>query len=210
MQKTAIIFGATGLTGSLVLEELLSNEQYSTLKLFSRKSCGIKHPKIQESIGDLFDLDMFQEEFTGDEVYICIGTTKKKTPDRSLYRKIDVGIPVAIANLCKRNGIPKLAVVSAIGANPKSSIPYNKFKGEMEEAILSLGIDYTYILRPSLIIGDRNEFRTGEKFSAVLFRIIKFLLPKKYRAVSARAIAAKMIALCNSSEPSKIIESSEI
>ncbi len=91
MQKTAIIFGATGLTGSLVLEQLLADENYTTIKLFSRKASGISHPKVKEYNGDLLSLETFKEEMTGDEVYICIGTTKKKTPDHEQYRKIDLG-----------------------------------------------------------------------------------------------------------------------
>ena len=105
MQKTAIIFGATGLTGSLVLEQLLSDENYISVKLFSRSSSNASHPKVKEYIGDLLNLDTFKEEMTGDEVYICIGTTKKKTPNKEQYRKIDLGIPSSIAMICKKNGV---------------------------------------------------------------------------------------------------------
>lgn len=210
MQKTAIILGATGLTGSLLLEQLLTDTNYSTIKLFSRSPSGISHPKVKEYIGDLLHLETFTEDLTGDEIYICIGTTKKKTPDTNLYRKIDLGIPSQAASICKANGVLKLAVVSAIGANSKSSISYNKIKGEMEESVMGAKIEYTYILRPSFITGNRQEQRTAEKIGVAVFKFFKFLIPKKYRAVEAKAIAAKMIELCNSNEPSRIIESSEI
>ena len=210
MQKTAIIFGATGLTGSLVLEQLLTDENYTTIKLFSRKESGISHPKVKEYIGDLLNLESFTEDMIGDEVYICIGTTKKKTPDHEQYRKIDLGIPTQAAEICKANGISKIAVVSAIGANAQSSIPYNKIKGEMENAVMGANIECTYILRPSFIAGNRQEHRVGEKIGIAVFKVLKLLIPKKYRAVEAKAIAAKMIALCNSNEPSKTIESNNI
>jgi len=210
MQKTAILLGATGLTGSLVLEQLLSNADYGTIKLFSRKSTGIFHPKVKEYIGDLLFLESFKEDITGDELYICIGTTKKKTPNHQQYRTIDLGIPEKAVEICKNNGISKVAVVSAIGANAKSSIAYNKIKGEMEHAVLSANIEHTYILRPSFIAGKRKEKRTGEELGVAVFKCFKFLIPKKYRAVEARDIAAKMIALCNSNAPSKIIESNDI
>ena len=210
MQKTALIFGATGLTGSLVLEQLLSNDSYTAIKLFSRKVSGDSHPKVTEYIGDLLNLETFKNDMVGDEVYICIGTTKKKTPDHEQYREIDLGIPSSVAAICKANGVSKLAVVSAIGANTKSAVPYNKIKGEMEEAVSNIGIDFTYILRPSFIAGNRKEHRTGEKMGVAIFKFLKFLIPKKYRAVEAKAIAAKMIALCNSNEPSRILESNEI
>lgn len=210
MQKTAIIFGATGLTGSLVLKQLLADENYTTIKLFSRKESGVSHPKVIEYIGDLLSLETFTEDMTGDEIYICIGTTKKKTPDHEQYRKIDLGIPTQAAEICKTNGVSKLAVVSAIGANAQSSIPYNKIKGEMENAVMSANIEYTYILRPSFIAGNRQEHRAGEKIGIAVFKVLKLLIPKKYRAVEAKAIAAKMIDLCNSKEPSKTIESNDI
>lgn len=211
--KSAIILGATGLTGSLVLEQLLENDSYSKIKLFSRSSCGVEHSKIEEHLGDLFELDQFKDQFIADEVYVCVGTTKKKTPDRAIYRKIDVGIPVNTAKLAKENGIGKIAVVSAIGASVKSLIPYNRIKGEMEEQVLEVGVEQTFILRPSIIAGNRREHRSGEKFGLTVFKALRFLFfgPwKKYRAVEASAIAAKMIALCNSNKPTQFVESDEI
>jgi len=210
MQKIAILLGASGLTGSLVLEQLLLDSRYATIKLFSRTALGISHPKVEEYIGDLLSLADFKEDMTGDEVYICIGTTKKKTPNHEQYRKIDLGIPTQAAEICKANGVSKLAVVSAIGANVKSSVPYNKIKGEMEAAVLKANIEYTYILRPSFISGNRKEHRSGEKMGIAVFKCLKYVIPKKYRAVEAKNIAAKMIELCNSNEPSKILESNEI
>lgn len=210
MKKTAIILGATGLTGSLVLEQLIDNENYSTIKLFSRSSTGINHPKVKEYIGDLLEMETFKTELTGDEVYICIGTTKKKTPNQETYRKIDFGIPSKTASICKQNGVLKLAVVSALGANKNSSIAYNRFKGEMEQAILDTNIDQTFILRPSFISGNRQEHRAGEKFGIAIFNFLKVLLPKKYRAIDAKSIASKMIELCNSDKTSRILESNEI
>ena len=210
MEKIAIILGATGLTASLVLEQLLSDANYGTIKLFSRTPTGISHAKVKEYIGDLLFLESFKEDLTGDELYICIGTTKKKTPNHQQYRKIDLGIPEKAVEICKNNGISKVAVVSAIGANAKSSIAYNKIKGEMEHAVLAANIQYAYILRPSFIAGNRKEKRTGEELGVAVFKCFKFLIPKKYRAVKARSIAAKMIELCNSNAPSKIIESNDI
>ena len=180
------------------------------LNSFQEKNQGVSHPKVKEYIGDLLNLETFKEDMTGDEVYICIGTTKKKTPDHEQYRKIDLGIPAQAAEICKANGVAKLAVVSAIGANAQSSIPYNKIKGEMENAVMGANIEYTYILRPSFIAGNRQEQRAGEKIGVAVFKFLKLLIPKKYRAVEAKAIAAKMIDLCNSKEPSKTIESNDI
>lgn len=210
MQKTAIILGATGLTGSCVLEQLLANDDYSTVKLFSRKTSNVKHPKVKEFIGDMLQLEAFQNDFTGDEVYCCIGTTKKKTPDKEVYRTIDFGIPSTAARMAKANNIKSFAVVSAIGANSNSSVGYNRIKGDMEKAVMDAEIERTYIVRPSFIAGNRQEHRGGEKMGIAVFKFLKPLIPKKYRAVEANDIAQRMIQLCNSNEASKILESNEI
>jgi len=213
MSKTAIILGATGLTGSLVLEKLLANEAYGKIKLFSRKASGLDHPKLEEHVGDLLKLEQFEDVFTGDEVYCCIGTTKRKTPDQAKYRAIDFGIPASAAVIAKMNKIPVFAVVSALGANTKSSFFYNRTKGEMENAVMEAGIDRTYILRPSIISGNRIERRSGEKVSITLFKCLKPLFfgrMKRYRVIEAETIADCMIRLANSTEPSQIVESEEI
>lgn len=213
MPKTAIILGATGLTGSLVLKQLLADDRYDTIKLFSRSSCGIEHKKIQEFLGDLLEMEQFKSDFTGDEVYCCIGTTKKKTPDKELYRAIDFGIPASAAKLAKENEIKGFAVVSALGANSKSMIQYNRIKGDMEKAVKDCEIPSTYILQPSLIVGNRDEHRSGEGFAAGLFRFLRPIMVgplKKYRAVEAKDIASKMIEVLNSEMPSQTIQSDEI
>ncbi|MDZ7613621.1 MAG: hypothetical protein U5K51_07975 [Flavobacteriaceae bacterium] len=87
MEKTAILLGATGLTGSLLLDLLLEDARYKTIKVFTRKPLPFKHRKIVNFTGDLIPLENFQKDFTGDEVFCCIGTTAKKTPDKQLYRK---------------------------------------------------------------------------------------------------------------------------
>lgn len=213
MSKSAIILGATGLTGSLVLTELLSDNRYDRILLFSRCACGILNPKIEEHIVDVLHLEEAAPHFRADEVYCCIGTTKKKTPDKDLYRKIDIGIPASAARIASENGIKSFAVVSAIGADSKSSIAYNRIKGDMEQAVLDANIEQTYILRPSIISGDREEKRLGEKIGLFVFKLLKPLFfgkLKKYRAVEAITIARRMIELCNSNAESQIIESDSI
>jgi len=113
MAKTAIIIGATGLTGGLLLQGLLEDNRYQKIRLFSRKSCNIKHPKIEEHLVDLFELEKQQHLFIADEVFCCIGTTKAKTPNEEQYLKIDYAIPAALARLCRKMGIHTFLVISA-------------------------------------------------------------------------------------------------
>lgn len=198
MNKTAIILGASGLTGSILLELLLQDDQYSCVKVFSRKSIEKKDPKIKEFVGDLLQLENFANDFSGDVCFCCIGTTAKKTPDKEMYRKIDFGIPVAAAKLCAKNKIPTYMVISALGADAKSSIFYTRTKGEMEEAVLQESIPNAYLLEPSLIFGDRKESRIGEKIAIVLTKLFGFLLVgklKKYKGIEAENIAKAMFYL---------------
>lgn len=208
MKKTAIILGASGLTGGLLLEKLIVDDRYESIKLFSRSSIKGLPNKVKQYIGNLLELEQFKNDFTGDEVYCCIGTTAKKTPDKSLYRDIDYGIPVAAAKLAKANGINTFLVISAMGANKKSSVFYNRIKGEMEQEVLNQAIPRTSILRPSLIGGERNEQRLLEKIGLVVFKVIQplFIGPlKKYRIINADSIAQAMLNLANTTSNTDVI-----
>ena len=212
MKKTAIILGASGLTGGLLLEKLIVDGRYESIKLFSRSSIKGLPNKVKQYIGDLLELEQFKNDFTGDEVYCCIGTTAKKTPDKSLYRNIDYGTPVAAAKLAKANGINTFLVISAMGANKKSSVFYNRTKGEMEQEVLNQAIPRTSILRPSLIGGERNEQRLLEKIGLVVFKVIQplFIGPlKKYRIINADSIAQAMLNLANATSNTDVIITSD-
>ena len=198
MNKTAIILGASGLTGGILLQKLIEDSRYSTIKLFSRTRIEGLPKKVIQFIGNLLDF----------EVYCCIGTTAKKTPDKKLYKKIDYGIPVAAAKLAKENDIPTFLVISAMGANKASSVFYNRTKGEMEQDVLQQGIKNTSILRPALIGGERNERRVLEKIGIVVFKIIQplFIGPlKKYKIINAESIAQAMLNLANNTSNKEVI-----
>jgi uncharacterized protein YbjT (DUF2867 family) len=219
-KKSAIILGATGLTGGKLLEELLSDDRYHSIKLFTRSRVGITSPKIEEHLLDLFDIEAYTDKFKADEVYCCIGTTKSKTPNKEQYSAIDYGIPVTAAKLCQKNGIPTICIISALGADEKSTVFYNRVKGEMEEAVLSMKIPNTYLLQPSLIGGKRDENRLGERAAKLIFKVLEpFFIGglKKYKTISPDIIARCMIILANkgkmecrriaSNEIIKIVES---
>ncbi|MFC4095635.1 NAD(P)H-binding protein [Euzebyella saccharophila] len=212
-KKTAIVLGATGLTGGKLLKLLLADNRYQKVKLFSRSSVEIQHVKLEEHLGDLMNLSSFKEDFMGQEVFCCIGTTKAKTPNNALYEKIDYGIPVEAAKLCVENQIPTFVVVSALGADAKSKIFYNRIKGQMEEAVLQQQIKNTYILQPSLIGGNRQEKRLGEWLFKQLMKIGNLLLVgglKKYRSIEPDSIAQCMLWVANNDYPNGKIESDKI
>ena len=213
MAKTAIILGATGLTGNVLLHKLLESSDYKLITLFTRSSCGIVHPKIKEHIVDLFELEKYGEHFNADVVFCCIGTTKAKTPNQETYLKIDYGIPFAAAKLCVENNINTFVVISALGANKNSKIFYNRIKGEMEAAVLNLGIENAYVLQPSLIGGKRKEYRFGELIGKYLMIILNPLFKgrlKKYQSINPKTIASCMMWLANNKYNSSRIESDNI
>ena len=209
-QKTAIVLGATGLTGGLLVDSLIDNDAYRLIKLFSRRPSGNSSPKVREFVGDVLQLEQFKDDFFGDEVFVCVGTTSAKTRDRSVYRDIDFGIPVSAARLAVENKIPVFMVISALGSNAGSRVFYNRTKGEMEQAVLEQELPHTFILRPSLIVGNREERRMGESAAEVLLKILQVFLRgnlKKYKAINAESIAAAMIELAGSLPDKQIIES---
>ena len=202
MNKTAIIVGSTGVTGSILLNKLLNDNRYKLIKTFSRTSNNLRHPKLQEHIVDLLQPRDYSHLFEADEVHCCIGTTKSKTPDKKQYYKIDFGIPVTLAGLCYQNNIKTFIVISALGANAKSSVFYSRTKGEMEEAVLEQYITNTFILQPALIDSKRKEERVAESIFINIMKLINPMLVgkfKKYRSVPAEKIASAMIWLANNS-----------
>jgi uncharacterized protein YbjT (DUF2867 family) len=213
MGKTAIILGASGLTGKLLLNQLLKDDAYEKVKIFTRRALGLKHPKLVEYVVDLLKLYQHKNDFTADEVFCCIGTTANKTKDKAVYKKIDFGIPVDAAKLCKANKIETFVVISALGANADSKVFYNRTKGEMEQSVLRQKIMNTYLLRPSLIDGRRSKRRLGEKFASIVIKIFHpFLIGnlKKYRVIEAEKIASCMHVLAQSKPNYTIIESDKI
>lgn len=212
-QKTAIILGATGLTGSILLEKLLKDDRYRKIKVFARNHVKVKNEKIEEYLIDLFELEKVSDLFTADEVYCCVGSTQKKTPDNDTYRMVDFGIPATAAKLCSKNKINTFQVISAMGADEKSNFFYNRVKGEMEGAVLEQQISNTYILQPSLIGGSREESRPFEFIWKKIMSVGDSLLVgslRKYRTIHPEIIADAMIYLANNDYRSGTITSDEI
>ena len=211
--KTAIVLGATGLVGGLLLDLLLRDERYQKVIVYSRRDFQKENSKLEKRIGDLLKLRSFPEPFMADEVYCCIGTTKAKTPDKEQYRKIDYGIPAEAADLCQENKVHTFIVISSMGANKDSTIFYNKVKGEMEHDVLERSIPRIHIVQPALIGGEREEKRAGELFFKGAMSTFEFLMIgplKKYRTIHPSAIAKAMLWLGNNPYDEKRITSEKL
>lgn len=191
----ALLVGATGLIGTQLLRKLLEDTFYTYVEIWVRNSLGISHPKLEEKIIDFSKINSFPSMET-DHVFCCLGTTIKKAKTPEQFRKVDLDYVFELAKLAERSNVLKFVVISSIGANHKSGNLYLRTKGEMEEEIKKIKIPSIIIFRPSLLLGNRNEFRFGENISKIfmnVFGIFLFGKVKKYRAIKDTIVAQAMI-----------------
>ena len=212
--RTAVVFGASGLIGRSLIDELSASDTYILIKIFVRKETGFSEKeKIEEHLIDFSRLNEYSEIFTGDDLFICLGTTIKKAGSVKMMEEIDRDLPVSICKIASANGFKRVAVVSSIGADSLSSNNYLRIKGEMEQQILALTFESIAILRPSILLGKRMEKRFGESVGKVFIKLFGFILTgklRKYRGIESKDVAKAMIRILNENTEKKIFESDMI
>jgi len=211
--KTALLFGASGLVGGQLLNQLISNNNYSKIKVFVRSVPQISNPKIEIIETDFNNLANHKEDIKGDDCFFCIGTTKQNSPDKNEYRRVELDVPKDIAQIAKSNSVNSFVFVSSGYADPNSSGDYLKFKGLVEEELKRLSFNKLGIMRPSFLIGDRKEKRLGEKLGIFVFKLLSplFLGPlKKMKPIQSEKVAKAMIKISNGDFIQQIFESNEI
>ena len=201
-EKTATLIGATGLIGGELLSLLLDDDHFEKIRILVRRPFTINHPKLEKKLVDFSDADSLLVDLDGSDAVFCtIGTTMKKVKrNKEAYRKIDYDIPVNVARYCKIMNCKNYILVSAVGADSKSRSSYLKLKGEVEDIVKKIGLESTYIMRPSILLGKRNEFRFGERITVPLMKKISFLLPSRYKPIEAADVARAMLAAAKKSE----------
>ena len=211
--KTALLFGASGLVGGQLLNQLISNNNYSKIKVFVRSVPQISNPKIEIIETDFNNLANHKEDIKGDDCFFCIGTTKQNSPDKNEYRRVELDVPKDIAQIAKSNSVNSFVFVSSGYADPNSSGDYLKFKGLVEEELKRLSFNKLGIMRPSFLIGDRKEKRVGEKLGIFVFKLLSplFLGPlKKMKPIQSEKVAKAMIKISNGEFKHHVFESNEI
>jgi uncharacterized protein YbjT (DUF2867 family) len=210
--KTAVVLGASGMIGNILTRWLLSNNEYDQVRILVRKPVKLEHPKLQV-LQVNFDnpADVANKLGTGDVIFCCIGTTNAKVKnDKAAYRHADLEIPSLVARSGKQAGFNHFILVSAVGANTGSSNFYLKLKGQTEEAIIQSGIPHIAIFRPSVLLGKREEKRSGERIAQYLMKWLGFLFAgkfSKYKGIPAKDVAAAMIVAAQENTlPVKIYE----
>ncbi|MDQ6422221.1 NAD(P)H-binding protein [Paenibacillus sp. LHD-117] len=196
MGRRAIIAGATGLVGGELVKLLLGQKGYDGITVLVRRRINIAHPRLTQLVVDYEQLGALPAElFTGADVYCALGTTMKKAGSKANFERVDYHYPMELAKLAKRAGAEKLLVVTAAGADTGSMFFYSKVKGRLETDLQSLSFRSLHLFRPSLILGDRSEFRLGERVASRLMGSGSFLFAgpaRKYKPVRAEIIAQAM------------------
>lgn len=212
--RSALIIGATGLVGKSLVKQILDDYSYGKVKVAVRKKLPLEHHKLEQHIIDFDNIQSISEIFEADDIFCCIGTTIKKAGSQEAFIKVDYSYAFEAAKNGVLNGANQFLLISAIGADSDSSIFYKRVKGDIEDSVSKLGYNAVKILRPSLLVGQREENRLGEKIGIIVMKILSVFLAgkyKKFRAIKAESVAKAMLAIAkNDTEGVSVYESDEI
>ena len=211
--KTALIFGSSGLIGNELFKTILLNNSYDKIKVFVRSIPEVNNPKVEIIKTDFFNLEQYKDKIIGDDCFFCIGTTKKDTPDKEEYRRVEYNIPVNVAKIAKANSVKSFYYVSSIGANPNASSNYLKNKGQVERELKNLNFSKLAIIRPSLLIGNRKSFRLSEViFTPVMNTLTLFAFGslKKYKPIKIQNVVKAILHISKNVSDKIVFESDEL
>lgn len=204
------IAGWSGLVGAELLKLLVESEAIEEIHAFGRREGEVAAKKLHYHI---VNFERLSNHLNGlDAAFCCLGTTIKKAGSQEAFKKVDLSYVLAFAEYCHNRGAKQFHVISAAGVSESSSIFYNKVKAQMEKALKNIGFESLVIYRPSLLLGERNEFRLGERIGAVLMNLLAPLLvgkAKRFKAVHARQVANAMLAGVEKKQ-SRIVENETI
>lgn len=200
---TAVVLGATGFIGEQLVQQLLNDSTFSKVRILVRRPVKLSHPKLEAEIVNFDNLAEYRHKLgRGDCIFCCIGTTQKKVKgDKNAYRKIDVDIPVNAAKMGKDAGFTNYLLVSAVGADAHSKNFYLRLKGEVEREIADLKFKSFHAFRPSILLGERKEFRFAELLGKGVMQGLSSLFIgnlKKYKGIEGANVARAMVAAAKS------------
>jgi uncharacterized protein YbjT (DUF2867 family) len=209
--RTALVAGASGLTGKQCVYLLLEAKEYMKVIALVRVPLKITHRKLLQVVVDYDNLEAYRQQLTADDVFCCLGTTIKVARTRENFKKVDLEYPVKLGRITLQNGAAQFLLVSAMGADIHSRIFYSRVKGETEAAVTALGFPSLSIFRPSMLTGERKEQRFGESIGKWLTRIFRFLIPSQYRSIEGVVVARAMVRTALKNVPgTRILRSDEI
>ena len=194
--KTALIFGSSGLIGNHLLKLIVKDNYYKKIKLFVRSNISVNDPRVEIIYDDFKNIDNLTSSIIGDDCFFCIGTTRKDTPNKNEYRRVEYDIPINIARIAKLNSMNSFLYISSMGANSKVSNSYLRNKGQVEDELVKLNFKKLAILRPSLLLGNRKKFRFGERIAQLIMKKISLMFfgkMKKFKPIQAVDVAKAII-----------------
>lgn len=204
MARTALLLGASGLIGGHCMEQLLADPEYTQVTVLVRQPLPQSHARLTQRVVNFDRLHEAADAFRVTDVFCCLGTTIKTAGSQEAFRRVDFTYPTESARLAWQQGATQFLLVSSLGADAKSRVFYSRTKGEVERAIAASELTSVQIFRPSLLLGQRTEIRTGERFAEKVGRALSvFLLGplRKYRPIEAQAVATAMIAIAKQQQP---------
>ena len=193
--RRALVIGATGLTGRHLLPRLLADRRYESIHVLSRRALPIRNDRLHAHIVDFDHIPSGHAGFQVDHVYCCLGTTIRQAGSRERFRQVDYGYPMMVARAALSGGAGRFVVISALGADPRSSNFYLRTKGELERDLESLSFPHLVIVRPSLLVGRRESGRFLEGLGMWILPKLTYLMQgplKPYRAIAADVVAGAM------------------
>ena len=207
MTKKVVIAGSTGLVGKALIELMQKDESFSSIDALVRFKSIETYSKLHEHLTNFNAINQLP---LGDILVICLGSTRKKAGSKEAFRKVDYGYVTRLARLAESQNFEQIIVVSSYGADAHSKNFYLRVKGEMEDVIQTINIPSKTIIRPSLLLGKRNEFRLGEKIGTVVLKLAMPLLKGKllkYKPVEDFQVASVMVKIIKeASKEMRIIE----
>jgi len=210
MGRRVLLAGATGLVGRECLAQLTADPSVSEVLALVRlapDASTLHHRKLRFLQVDFEQLGLHARQLAADQVVCALGTTIRRAGSRSAFRRVDFDYPLALARLARQQGARHFLLVSALGADPASAVFYSRVKGELEQALRVLDYPSLTIVRPSLLLGKREEFRLGEEFA----KRFGWAVPRRYAPVRAADVAAALVEAAREDRPGqRVIESADI
>ena len=208
---STLLAGATGLVGRACLDLLLEDDAFERVVVITRRTLGGAHStKLEAHVVDFDHLDDHAALFRVDQIVCALGTTIKQAGSLERFRAVDYGYALKVAQLGLEQGARHFLLVSSLGADRRSGVFYSRVKGELETAVSALAYQSVSIVRPSVLLGERAEFRLGEEIAKRLV-FLAFLVPAKYKPIHSRDVAAALVRLAKEDQPGRrIVESAEL
>ena len=207
--NSAVVVGATGLVGRACVEQLVARPEFSRITAVARRALpgDLQSAKLRTVVVDFDRLDERSDSFEASHVFCALGTTIKRAGSEERFREVDFGYALRVATLAAKAGARHFLLVSSVDASPTSRGFYLRVKGELEEAIMALSFPSLTVIRPSLLLGDRSEFRLGE---AIAMRL-SWAFPRRYRAVHVTDVARALVTAAIEDRPGvRVIENRDI